>query len=92
LTNIKKYANIYLRKRKKGVVKMFNENKFKGAVVAAGKTTSDVADALNINLTTLYRKLQRDGDFSREEIQKVKEFLNLSSEEANEIFFADKLA
>lgn len=71
---------------------MFNEDKFKGAVIAAGRSTKDVADALNMNLTTLYRKLQRGGDFSREEIQRVKDFLGLSSEEANAIFFEDKLA
>lgn len=69
---------------------MFNKNKFKAVVVAAGKTMSDVAEMLGINEATLYRKIARDGAFTRNEIQQITIFLNI--ENPIEIFFEKSLA
>ena len=65
---------------------MFDEKELRVAMVREQKTIKDIADMLEISQTTLYRKIKRDGDFSRKEIQKISEFLNLK--EANKIFFA----
>ena len=63
---------------------MFNKLKFKAAVIESGKTIADVAEYLNINESTLYRKINGTSEFSRDEIQNV--FLKLDS--PLEIFFA----
>lgn len=65
---------------------MFDEKELGVAMVREQKTIKDIADMLEISQTTLYRKIKRDGDFSRKEIQKISEFLNLK--EPNKIFFA----
>ena len=69
---------------------MFNKQKFKASMMAVGKTSKETAEALGINEATLYRKISRDGDFSRAEIQKLTEFLKL--ENPIEIFFESLLA
>ena len=65
---------------------MFNKLKFKAAVVEKGKTLEDVANFLNINYATLYRKMNGHSEFSRDEIQKICGFLELES--PIDIFFA----
>ncbi len=64
---------------------MFNKAKFRASVVIAGKTMREVAEYMGINEATLHRKIARNGDFTREEIIKITEFLKL--ENAQEIFF-----
>ena len=49
-----------------------------------------LAERLNINESTLYRKINADGDFSREEINIMIEYLEIDN--PSEIFFAKKLA
>ena len=66
---------------------MFDKNKFKAAIVAAGKTAKDVAAVLGVNESTFYRKIANNGAFSREEIQKMNDYLNI--ENPHDIFFAD---
>lgn len=61
---------------------------FKAAVLMAGKTYKDVADLLGISLNSLYVRI-RNGEFSREEIQKIMDFLGLES--PMPIFFAKNL-
>lgn len=68
---------------------MFDKLKFKACVVASGKTSSEIASALGINVTTYYRKLRRNGDFSRKEICILIKILTLDN--PKDIFFADKL-
>ena len=87
-------AIVILRKRKKEKKKgekkiMFNELKFKAAVVENGKTMADVAKYLNINEATLSRKVNGITEFSREEIQKMCKVLKLDS--PVDIFFAKEL-
>ena len=42
---------------------------------------------LDINLSTLYRKISRNGDFSRAEIKILTKRLNLDEQERDSIFF-----
>lgn len=68
---------------------MFNKLKFKAAVIESGKTIGDVAKYLNINESTLYRKINGTSEFSRDEIQNICVFLRLDS--PLDIFFAKEL-
>lgn len=67
--------------------KMFNRRKLQAQMVLRGVKTEDVANELGINASTFYRKMGNDGDFSRLEIQKMIEFLEI--ENPNDIFFAE---
>ena len=71
---------------------MFDRNKFRGKVVSEGLTIADVAGRLNINPTTLHRKISGESEFTRKEIQQLRAILNMSAEEIDAIFFADELA
>lgn len=68
---------------------MFNKLKFKAAVIESGKTIADVAEYLNINESTLYRKINGTSEFSRDEIQNICVFLKLDS--PLEIFLQNNL-
>lgn len=64
---------------------MFKENELYGLLAKNGLTKRDFAKLLGINATTLYKKIKRDGDFSRKEIQiMINQF---GKEEICSIFF-----
>lgn len=69
---------------------MFDVRKFKAQVVLKDKRMKDVAKALNIKESTLYRKIKRDGDFTRSEINILIVYLEI--ENPKEIFFTNELA
>lgn len=66
---------------------MFDKAKFKYFLDVNSLTMKELAERININQSTLYRKIGNNGDFSREEIGRIKNELNLSDKEAMEIFF-----
>lgn len=69
---------------------MFDAKRFKSAVVLSGKSMEQIANSLGINVVTLYRKINKDGNFSRAEIQILKSILPVK--DPYEIFFTDQLA
>lgn len=69
---------------------MFDETKFKEQLAISGLTRKELADAIGIDESTLYRKIQRKGDFTREEINRIIRILDIDN--PNEIFFAQELA
>lgn len=69
---------------------MFHKNKLKAQMALLGVTGKELAKALDINEATFYRKVQRDGDFTRKEINIIIQVLKIENPE--EIFFADELA
>lgn len=69
---------------------MFDEEKFRQVIKDKGVTLQEVADMLDINLVTLYRKMSGESDFYRNEIETIKD--NLHIDNALEIFFAPKIA
>lgn len=73
---------------RKGVMTTFNKNKFLAKVIERGYTVADIALKLGINRSTLYRKINMETDFTRNEISTLKECLNINLDEMNEIFFA----
>lgn len=68
---------------------MFDKKKFKAQVIMSGKTMQQVADLLEINQATLYRKVNGSSDFYRGEIQLLCDYLNI--EDPSEIFLLLKL-
>lgn len=70
------------------MIEILNVKKFRAILILKGKTVKDIANLLNINITTLYRKLNGESDFYRNEIDAISKDLNLSLEEIEEIFFA----
>ena len=75
---------------KREAVNLFDKKKFKGLVLLKGKTLQDVADMLNISLSTLYRKMNGESDFYRNEIDIIVKEFNIKN--PNEIFFASNIA
>ena len=60
---------------------MFNLNLLKAKIIEKGLSVIDLCNAMGICETTFYRKLSREGDFSRVEIVKITETLGLSLDE-----------
>ena len=65
---------------------MFNLSEFRAAVARCGMTKKEVAEALGISEVTLWRKLNRNGDFTREEINILIDRLKI--EDITAVFFA----
>ena len=71
---------------------MFDKTLFLYHVARKKKTLGDVSTMLEINPATLTRKMSGESDFTRDEVQKLKKFLELSVVDADKIFFAEELA
>lgn len=68
---------------------MFDKNKFKVQLILNDKKLSEIAELLGINVVTLYRKMNGESDFYRNEIQILCEILKI--ENPAEIFFAEEI-
>lgn len=71
---------------------MFNQNLLKAKIVEMNIPIIKICNQLGICEATFYRKMARNGDFSRFEIEKLSDVLNLSRDERDNIFFASQLA
>lgn len=71
---------------------MFKANLFKAKLAEKGVTLREIAYAMGCNEATLYRKMQGQSDFTRNEIQLIKHTLELTTDEIETIFFALELA
>lgn len=71
---------------------MFNKDLFKAQMLIAKVSIEDIAQALGINVTTVYRKLADNGRFDRDEIAILVKVLKIDTLELmNRIFFATEL-
>ena len=62
-------------------------------MITKGITKEMLAKVIDINPSTLYRKLAKNGEgFTVKEAMEIKKFLDLSNEDAATIFFNEKLA
>lgn len=68
----------------------FNRRKLQAQMVLKGKTGKDVAEKLKINESTLYRKMNDNGDFTRNQISTMIDFLDIT--DIDGIFFTDDVA
>ena len=72
---------------------MIDVKKLKGKIVEKGYTVVALAQAIGCDRTTLYRRLSGDGaSFTIGEIEKIAAKLDLSEDEAKDIFFASIVA
>lgn len=70
-----------------------NTEKLKEVIIEKNTTQENVADSLEINRSTFYRKMRNhEKSFSVEEAQKMVELIPLTMDEAVEIFFNKKVA
>lgn len=77
----------------KGGVKMVNINKLKGKIVENNLTISKLAERLGKNKSTLYRWFSENGDtITIKDANDIKNELNLTNEEAIDIFFTHNVA
>lgn len=70
---------------------MFDAKKFRIILMQRDKSISDIASLMGVNITTVYRKINGRSDFYRDEIQLISDYLRLSTEEKEEIFFAKNI-
>jgi len=91
LTSTKKHGILYLRKRKPSKESDepmgINAAGLDIALIKNNKSKDDLANELGINVATLYRKINGNSDFYRDEIKRVSLFLNLDAKERELIFF-----
>lgn len=71
---------------------MFDKALFLYHVARKNMTLGAVSTMLEINPATLTRKMNGESDFTRNEVQRLKKFLELSVIDADKIFFAEELA
>lgn len=75
------------------VATMVNTMKLKGKIVENGFTLREVAKVLDIDDSTLYRKMKSNGtSFTIGEANKLTKVLRLTKDEAMEIFFNSSVA
>jgi DNA-binding Xre family transcriptional regulator len=67
---------------------MFNHTEFKVQLVRNSLTNKELAKEIGMDVSTLFRKLQNDGSFTRSEIVRISEVLKLEPEDIQRIFFA----
>lgn len=68
---------------------MFRIEKFKAALMENGLSVADAAAAMGISKQALYRKMNGESDFYREEIQVFKKITNRDN--VDDIFFAEEV-
>ena len=72
---------------------MVNVNKLKGKIVEQGMNVEKLAKKIGIDKSTLYRKLQDEGEsITIKEASLIIEVLKLTAEEAHSIFFHQYVA
>lgn len=71
---------------------MFDKALFIYHVTRKNMTLGAISAMLKINPATLTRKMSGESDFTRDEVQRLKNFLELSVVDADKVFFAEELA
>lgn len=69
---------------------MFNKYEFNAALARKGMKKVELAKHLGIEYSTLYRKIEENGKFTREEMAKIIDILGI--DDPMKIFFAEELA
>ena len=89
--DLRKRKRYYLlaetQEKKGGEKRVFNKRKFLAQMTLWDVSKKELAEYLGINEITLYRKINNDGHFTRQEINKMITYLHIDN--PTEIFFAD---
>lgn len=79
--------------QERGSAKVVNVNKLKGKIVERGMSVETLAQSIKIDKSTLYRKLNSEGEtFTIKEANLICAVLELSGQEATAIFFSQYVA
>ena len=65
---------------------MFHKTEFKITLLRRNVAVEDLAKEIGINAATLHRKMNGTSDFYRDEIERIRNALDLSQEEVLNIF------
>lgn len=72
---------------------MVNINKLKGKIVERGINITKLAEMINVDPSTLYRKFNNNGNtLTIKEVDLIVKSLKLNAQEANAIFFSQFVA
>jgi len=71
---------------------MFNKTAFFEAIKKRGVKVTALAKAMGMSPCTVYKKNDRGGDYTVSEIQACCDFLSLSPDERDQIFFASEVS
>ena len=74
------------------MIKLVNVMKLRGIIVEKGFTQESLSKAIGMHISTLNRKLKDGEDFTIGETNKIVDVLELSKEEALNIFFSHTVA
>ena len=66
---------------------MFRKNELRSEMVRQGITNESLAKAINISDSAMYRKMNGESDFYRNEIIAISKILNLNNARMCELFF-----
>ena len=67
---------------------MIQKNILKSKMILQEKTQSEMAKVLGLSLISVSKKINGVIKFNLEEVKKIKEYLNLTDEEINQIFLS----
>jgi hypothetical protein len=67
---------------------MIQKNILKSKMILQEKTQSEMAKVLGLSLVSVSKKINGVIKFNLEEVKKIKEYLNLTDEEINQIFLS----
>jgi len=65
-----------------------NVNKLKAKIVEKGLNVTELAERINMDRSSLYRKLSNPQRIAIGEAERIKEALEMTNDEASDIFFA----
>lgn len=66
-----------------------NNRVLKAKMYECGYNDQKIAEAIGIDVSTFYRKKSGLSDFTREEIKRIKDTLDLSLDDVDRIFFGE---
>lgn len=69
-----------------------NTNMLRGKIVEKGFTLKSFSEATGIKKSALYRKLNRQTEFDRKDIEAISNVLSLDGTQVYEIFFTPKVS
>jgi transcriptional regulator with XRE-family HTH domain len=69
-----------------------NKNLLKAQIALKGKTLNEIAEALGISRSALYRKINGKSEFTRKEICKIIDLLGIELKTAMNIFFNENVS
>ena len=67
---------------------MIQKNILKSKMILQEKTQSEMAKVLGLSLVSVSKKINGVIKFNLEEVKKIKEYLNLTDDEINQIFLS----